>query len=377
MKFKIAFTSMIATVVAMGLGRFALTPQMPHMLMEGRLNLTQASLLAASNFLGYLLGAIEITRAKHDHLMFRLYAGLWGSGIILILSTFIPNNAAGVYINMFLRFTAGVASAWALILITTWVQHALAREHSLRTLAFTGPGVGIMLSGILAVVFDYWHTNSSFNWFIFGMVAIIGIAAIGRYLPDSLPQVSQEKRFVVTDKVYLLIITYILCAIGYVLPATFLSKLAVDQFPGSLMADAFWPLFGFSVIVGMGILASQSNIKNPQKWLAGIFCIQGVGILACTYLPGISGLLIGALFVGGSFMVILQLMMQLGAELCPHHLRTITGILTIGFAIGQFIGPLLSALSTHWWSTMTPALLTAAIGSFIAAMLISTLKSQN
>jgi MFS family permease len=370
MKLRIILTSMVGMVIAMGLGRFALTPQLPHMLAEHQINLTQASLLAASNFLGYLLGAIEITMAKHHRLIFRLKAGIWASGIILILSALIPNNPSGFYMNMLLRLAAGVASAWALILITTWVQHEFKDDHSLRTIAFAGPGVGILVSGLLAIGFDFWHTNAATNWFIYGMVALVGCAVIAKNLPTTLPQVSTEERFPLTGKVFRLIVIYILAAIGYVLPATFLSKLAADEFPGSLIADIFWPLFGLAVIVGMAILASQRNIKHPQKWLAAIFCTQGLGILACVFLPGIAGLLVGALLVGGTFMAILQLMMQIGVNLAPQHIRTMTGLLTIGFAIGQFIGPLLSAFSTHFLSSMVPALCIAAFGSLIAAILV-------
>lgn len=372
MKIRIVLTGMIGMVIAMGLGRFALTPQVPHMLAEGYVDLTQASLLAAANFFGYLLGAIEITTAKeHRYMLLRLKTGLWASGIILVLSAFIPNHPSGFLINMLLRFSAGVASAWALILITTWVQSELADNHSLRTIAFAGPGVGIFISGVLAFAFDIWHTNTAWNWFVYGLVALVGCAAIAGNLPKALVQVSTEERFPFSGKVYLLIVIYVLTAIGYVLPATFLSKLAVDEYPGSLIADIFWPLFGFAVIIGMAILASQKNIKRPQIGLAIIFCIQGLGILACVFLPGISGLLAGALLVGGTFMAILQLMMQLGVTLAPQHIRTMTGLLTIGFAIGQFIGPLLSAASTHFLSSMTPALCLAAVGSLIAAVLIS------
>ncbi|MBL8013762.1 MAG: YbfB/YjiJ family MFS transporter [Candidatus Omnitrophica bacterium] len=372
MKIRIVLTGMVSMVVAMGLGRFALTPQVPHMLAEGYVDLTQASLLAASNFLGYLLGAIELTAAKdHRHMILRMKTGLWASGIILLLSAFIPNHPWGFYLNLLLRFAAGVASAWALILVTTWVQHELIEHHSLRTIAFAGPGVGIFVSGLLAIGFDIWHTNASENWFIYGLVAIVAGALIVRNLPKALPQSSSEERFPFTPKIYLLIGIYVLAAIGYVLPATFLSKLAVDKFPGSLIADIFWPLFGFAVIIGMAILARQKNIKRPQKGLAITFCIQGLGILSSIFLPGITGLFAGALLVGGTFMAIMQLMLQLGVSLAPRHIRTLTGLLTIGFAIGQFIGPLLSAASTHYLSSMTPALCIAALGSLMASILIS------
>lgn len=367
----IALTSIIAAVVAMGLGRFGLTPQIPHMLAEGHINVTQASLLAAANFLGYLLGSIEVTRAHNKHLILRLQSGLWGSAAILILSAPLAQDFT---LNLTLRFLAGIASAWSLILITTWLQHQLARDHALRTLAYTGPGVGIIVCGLLGLAFDYWNTNSSFNWLIFGIVGFLGIASAAPNLPTALPAVSTHERFPMTRSIRIMFITYVLCGVGYVLPATFLSKLAVDQFPHSILASAFWPIFGLAVVLGMLVLGLQKRIAAPQYWLAGIFTMQALGNLACTFLPGIGGLLIGALFVGSSFMMILQLMMQLGSQLAPNHLRTVTGFLTVGFSIGQLVGPLLSAASTHYWGTMTPALVLAACGSFTAAILILSVR---
>ncbi|MBU5222586.1 MFS transporter, partial [Vibrio cholerae] len=40
--------SFVALMMAMGIGRFALTPKMPHLLSEGQIDLTGAGLLAAA-----------------------------------------------------------------------------------------------------------------------------------------------------------------------------------------------------------------------------------------------------------------------------------------------------------------------------------------
>src|SRR5450830_731883 len=51
--------SFIALMMAMGIGRFALTPQMPHLLSEGQIDLTGAGLIAAANYLGYFVGEVD------------------------------------------------------------------------------------------------------------------------------------------------------------------------------------------------------------------------------------------------------------------------------------------------------------------------------
>src|SRR5260221_9782913 len=56
--------AMISLAVAMGVGRFAFTPMFPLMVRDGLLNNENGTLLAAGNYLGYLLGAILAGRIK-------------------------------------------------------------------------------------------------------------------------------------------------------------------------------------------------------------------------------------------------------------------------------------------------------------------------
>ncbi|MDB6143412.1 MAG: hypothetical protein JWP80_2456, partial [Pseudomonas sp.] len=68
--------SFVALMLAMGIGRFALTPQMPHLLSEGQVDLTAAGLLAAANYLGYLVGAVDgIFARRAGQINRRLHGG--------------------------------------------------------------------------------------------------------------------------------------------------------------------------------------------------------------------------------------------------------------------------------------------------------------
>ncbi len=55
---------MISLAIAMGVGRFAFTPMFPLMLRDGLLNNADGTLLATSNYLGYVLGAMLAGRIK-------------------------------------------------------------------------------------------------------------------------------------------------------------------------------------------------------------------------------------------------------------------------------------------------------------------------
>lgn len=50
MALRIALSGFVVLVVAMGIGRFAFTPQVPLMIAAGQLTLTSAGLVAAMNY---------------------------------------------------------------------------------------------------------------------------------------------------------------------------------------------------------------------------------------------------------------------------------------------------------------------------------------
>ena len=58
----ICFVAIAALAVAMGIGRFAFTPMLPLMVREGVISQDAGAWLAASNYLGYLCGALVAGR---------------------------------------------------------------------------------------------------------------------------------------------------------------------------------------------------------------------------------------------------------------------------------------------------------------------------
>jgi hypothetical protein len=67
----------VALMMAMGIGRFALTPQLPHLLSEGQIDLTAAGLIAAANYLGYLWARWTRCSPVVPSSARRLHGGLW------------------------------------------------------------------------------------------------------------------------------------------------------------------------------------------------------------------------------------------------------------------------------------------------------------
>ncbi|MDE9558168.1 MFS transporter, partial [Xenorhabdus bovienii] len=59
-----------------------------------------------------------------------------------------------------------------------------------------------------------------------------------------------------------------------------------------------------------------------------------------------------------------------GRELAPDHARYMAGLLTTGYALGQLVGPMLSAISTWLIGKPEPALYIAFIGLVVAGLLV-------
>lgn len=362
--------SFIALMMAMGIGRFALTPQLPHLLSEGQIDLTAAGLIAAANYLGYFVGAVDAMFARrHHHVRLRLLGGLWLC-VLLTLASFWAN---GFWSHLLLRFGTGVASAWVLVMITALSQPlaAAAGRPRLGALVFAGPGLGIFLTGMLALVSHLLGQTSATLWLIYAAVALVMLLAILPFLPQPTAAVSAPPVTTSGNQgIGRLGLIYGLYGLGYIIPATFLSQMANAQFHGQWMADLFWPCFGLAAALGVLLVSLRRHTPNATRhWLIATLWLQAAGVFACLLGSG-PGLALGVILCGTPFLACMQLVMQRSRELAPHATQRNAGLLTACFAVGQLAGPLLAALSSHFSGGLQPALIFAGSGLLIAGGLL-------
>ena len=365
--------SAVALMMAMGIGRFALTPQLPQLIAEGQFDLTAAGLVAAANYLGYFLGAADAMFARRpNQVRLRLHGGLW----LCVLLTLASWPADGFWSHLLLRFGTGVASAWVLVMITSLSQQIANASHRQRlgALVFAGPGLGIALTGLLALAAHLLGLSSAALWLVYAVAALVMLLAVRPWLPRALePAVvpsavqASSTRSVGIGRLGLV---YALYGVGYILPATFLSQMANQQFRGHWMADLFWPAFGVAAALGV-VLVSARRAGRTSAWLTATLWLQGLGVLACLMGGGL-GLALGVLLCGTPFLACMQLVMQRSREIAPHATQRNAGLLTACFALGQLSGPLLAALSNHYSGSLQPALVLAAAGLGLAGVLVLT-----
>lgn len=362
----IAITCALALATAMGIGRFAFTPLLPMMLTDGVVDLPGASFLASANYFGYLVGALLCT---FQPLIWSRYKTL----PLVASTTWLRGGLAatcvltlGMALHLpalwpWLRFAAGVASAFVFVFTSGWCLARLAERNAsnLGGLMFTGPGAGIAISGVLASGMVALQWKAATGWLIFGVLACVLTAITWRTFGMKLAApapiqtesvtvgVATPKSFASRWHMAWLAIAYGLDGFGYIITATFLPVIARQAMPGSAWLDLFWPLFGLAVVAGALIstrISLNSSGKGDLRYiLAASYMMQAVGVIMTVWLPTPLGFALGSLLLGLPFTAITFFAMQEVRRLKPDNVASHVGLLTAVYGLGQIAGPPLAA----------------------------------
>ena len=358
----IAITCALALATAMGIGRFAFTPLLPMMLADGVVDLPGASWLASANYLGYLVGALLCTFQPLIWSRFKSWPTVlsttWLRGGLVATCVLTLGMALNVpTLWPWLRFAAGVASAFVFVFTSGWCLARLAERNAsnLGGLMFTGPGAGIAISGVLASGMVALQWKAAAGWLIFGVLACVLTALTWRTFGMKLAKpapvmaegvtsgVATPTSFASRWHMFWLAIAYGLDGLGYIITATFLPVIARQVMPGSAWLDLFWPLFGLAVVAG-ALISTRISLKGDLRYiLAASYMMQAVGVIITVWLPTALGFALGSLLLGLPFTAITFFAMQEVRRLKPQSVASYTGLLTAVYGLGQIGGPPLTA----------------------------------
>lgn len=358
----IAITCALALATAMGIGRFAFTPLLPMMLADGVVDLRGASFLASANYFGYLVGALLCTFQPLIWSRFKtlplVASTSWLRGGLV--ATCVLTLGMALHLPAlwpWLRFAAGVASAFVFVFTSGWCLARLAERNAsnLGGLMFTGPGAGIVLSGVLASGMLVLQWKAAVGWLIFGVLACVLTAITWRTfgmklgLPKPSPTGGSTALTAsptsVASRWHMawLAIAYGLDGLGYIITATFLPVIARQAMPGSAWLDLFWPLFGLAVVAG-ALLSTRISAKGDLRYiLAASYMMQATGVIMTVWLPTPLGFAIGSFLLGLPFTAITFFAMQEVRRLKPNNVASYVGLLTAVYGLGQIAGPPLAA----------------------------------
>jgi MFS family permease len=156
-------------------------------------------------------------------------------------------------------------------------------------------------------------------------------------------------------------VCYGLFGFGYIIPATFLPAMARDLVDDPGVFGWAWPVFGAVAAISTVLAARALRHLSPRRiWISALL-IMTVGVLAPVFVRNVGSVLLGAVCVGGTFMVITMAGM-LEARRYAASAGKLVAAMTAAFATGQLLAPLVVGLTASQGlvSIAGPSLLAAA-----------------
>lgn len=334
--------------VAMGVGRFVYTPILPAMTAALSMPGSHGSWIAAANYLGYLLGAGALTRRPDWTNAVTLRAGLVAT--VILLAAMPVWDALGWFI--LLRLLAGVASAVVFVCIAQGVP-AVELRGGAAGLVYAGVGAGIALSGAAVGL------AGAASWQVLWLVAAVGAAVLAVVawqveVPETSHQATSDSGRKGGAAGWRLTVTYLLEGIGYIIIGTYLVALVAET-TGPRPATWVWVAAGLAAVPSPLLWGWLSHRFGTPRALLGAYLLQVLSALVPVLLGGVAGGYLGAALFGATFMGITQMTIALA-----HQLGLGAARLTLVYAVGQLLGPVLvAALSGYGTAFLVAAVLLA------------------
>jgi MFS family permease len=317
-----------------------------------------AGWIAGWNYLGYLLGALAASLVAGRGMRVEVLAGSIAASIV---TTAAMGLTTSITLWCALRFVAGLASAGVLVLSSAIVLETLSRASRPHLMGAHFAGVGM--------------TDWSGLWF-----TLAGVSAALALLTLPLPlarrglqpgaaavrAAAPVERFPES----LLIASYFLEGLGYVITGTFLVAIAKQMPALGGAAELLWIAVGLA-----GAPSSLLWIRAAQRWgapaaLIAAHLVQAAGIVLPVFFGSLWVALLAAVCFGGTLMGITAVAVSLGGRISAQPARMI-GLLTAAFGLGQMIGPVIAGWLAERQGGFDGSLVLAAGAVVLGALLLA------
>lgn len=338
----IIVAGIFALIIGMGIARFAFTSLLPSML-EHKLDISFAGLLASINYFGYLLGAIFAIFIKKISLKVKFFR-------IGLFISFFSTIALGLQTNDFVwimsRFIAGFGSAMLMVVGSSLVMSRLNFEDKTKAMGihFSGIGFSIVVSDILSrTVLNYSSWENA--WIALSILSII-LGAYSFYILDEQENENfvkiKGKAFKIDSFVVVLIFTYFTVGIGFVVQGTFLPDIinSIEGLEG--IGSNSWLLVGVAGVPSCIIWMRLASFYGSVNIILVCMVLLIVSILIPTFTSSLLLNLVSAFLYGATFIALVGLFLNLGGKIANSNPVFLMGALTSSYGIGQITAPLYS-----------------------------------
>lgn len=334
-----ALVGLVGLASAMGVGRFAFTPLLPLMQEAGTLSLAQGGSLARANYLGYFVGAVLCMALSPSP---GRAARLGLAAVVALTAGMGLTGSLPLWVA--LRFLAGVASAFVLVGVSSWVLPLLAARGRAAWAGwvYSGVGIGIFFCGLVGLATGVLDASPDAAWLLLAAcsaaVAISCWCALGAE-PSVAAAPRGAPRAALPANTWRLVLAYGAFGFGYIVPATFLPAAARQLVPDPAVFAWTWPVFGLAAAASTMAASRWWRDAPPRRLWAGAQVVMAAGVLAPALRMSVGALLGCAVCVGGTFMVVTMTGIQEARRIAGTSAPRLIAAMTAAFAVGQLVGP--------------------------------------
>jgi predicted MFS family arabinose efflux permease len=341
------FAGGCATLLGVGLQRFAYAPLLPAMVLAGWLGPGAAGVLGASNLGGYLLGAAAApAMARRVGMRQALRAAMLAAAACFALCAW-PGGLA-----WFLpwRILAGMAGGLLMVLAGPAVQQAVAANLRGRAagVMFGGVGVGIVAGAVLIPAL--LPLGLSGTWLALAVAALALTMLSWRLWPD----VPAPPRLPVSAAgAWRLIVCYALAAAGSTpqmvwWPDYITRGLGLGAAEGALM----WTAYGVAAAAGAVLCGGLAGRLGIRRLYVTILVLQAAGLALPLLNSSVPSLFASSVLAGASALSTAALTLLLAKEVAGNASAGVWRVATAAFgaaqtACGFGLAALYSATGSH------------------------------
>jgi predicted MFS family arabinose efflux permease len=365
----------LAPAVGVGLCRFAYSLLLPDMRESLAWSYATAGFMNTANAAGYLSGALAASPIARRIGLFR--AALIGTAICVV--TLVLSMSANIAVLSTARFLSGFAGAVAFVaasaLATNIAQAHPQRLGYLMGLLYTGPGIGIFISGLTAPFLLNWLGPGSW-WIVWGVLAAIALALnmvlpLARAAPDDNSRQAAAANAPIRPMLIYLI-GYFFYGAGSIAYMTFMIAFVRDAGGGALVQSAFWTIIALGAFASPLLWGGVINRGRGGGATAIVTAVTGLGALIPFFGNSTVLLALSAAVFGSAFFAVTSSTTAFARFNYPANAwPKVIGVLTMAFGIGSMLGPIVTGAVSDATGNLRSMLAISAgllaLGALVAA----------
>jgi predicted MFS family arabinose efflux permease len=364
----------LAPAIGLGIGRFAYSLVLPDMRDSLQWSYSSAGFMNTVNAAGYLLGALAASSLGKRY---GLFAVIQIGTVACIASLLLCGVTTDFTLLSIARFVTGFGAAISFVAggalaASIGLTHP-ERSAYLLSLFYAGPGMGILLSGLIApfVLQGFGPGSWWIVWLVLGAVSVVmGLPLLRRLIDASDHTSNAPVPSIAIGPMAVFLVAYFMFGAGYIAYMTFMIAYVRDGGGSAIAQSAFWCVIGVSSFASpwawRGVLARGQT----GRAMAIILGTNAVG--AAMPLLGHSPIILGisaAVFGVAFFAVVAATTAFVRFNYPKEAWPKAIAVVTIVFGIGQTMGPIAVGAISDATGSLTSALVVSAATLGVGAVL--------